>query len=211
VIIGDASSGIEKVFRDVSADRKAPLLFVDHSEPPVIPSALAGIHQEKNARTAIEALKVLREKEWRISDEHMRDGFSKVVRNTGLLGRWQIISEPPYTVADVAHNVDGIRAVGAMLERIPYGHLHIVFGTVNDKDPGRVFAELPKNATYYFCKADIPRGLGAIELMERAALAGLKGRAFDTVQEAYKAARTAASLNDLVLVTGSVFVVAEVI
>src|SRR5690606_20084467 len=160
---------------------------------------------------ALAAIKVLRSKGWPIEEEHIRSGMLNVIGNTGLLGRWQRIAEKPLTIADVAHNTDGIRAVKAMLTQQRFERLHIVIGTVNDKDLDRVLAELPKEAAYYFCKADIPRGLEAEKLQAQAERKGLHGRSHRSVAEAFAAARAAAAANDLVLVTGSVFVVAEVL
>ena len=127
------------------------------------------------------------------------------------MGRWQVLAEPPLTIADVAHNVDGVRAARALLESTPYEALHIVLGMVNDKDLAMVLAELPKQATYYFCKADIPRGLDAGLLQQQAKGHGLVGSTHGSVREAYAKARATAAHNDLLLVTGSVFVVAEVV
>src|SRR5690606_28258469 len=156
-------------------------------------------------------IKSLRSKGWPIEEDHIRSGMLNVIGNTGLMGRWQKLAEKPLTIADVAHNTDGIRVVKAMLVQQRFDRLHIVIGTVNDKDLDRVLAELPKEAAYYFCKANIPRGLEAEELQAQAEKKGLQGRSYRSVAEAFAAARTTAEANDLVLVTGSVFVVAEVL
>jgi len=105
----------------------------------------------------------------------------------------------------------GIREVVKQLLQTPHKHLHIVFGQVNDKETGNILALLPKEATYYFCKANIPRGLDAIELKRQAMAAGLTGRSYGSVRRALAAALKAASSGDLVFVGGSTFVVAEVI
>jgi dihydrofolate synthase / folylpolyglutamate synthase len=211
VVIGEADGGVAEVFKHVANDRGSPLHFVDQELPLLHPSALVGAHQVRNARTALAALRILQDKGWRVHEEHIARGFQRVVHNTGLQGRWQVLAEPPLTIADVAHNVDGIRVVRTMLECTPYEELHIVLGMVSDKDIGAVLAELPRRARYYFCKADIPRGLDAASLKDQAAAHGLHGTVFGSVQEAYGAARRTATHNDLVLVTGSVFVVAEVV
>ena len=161
VVVGDADGAIAAVFMQSAKAASAPMIMVDHSRPVPYPVGLSGDHQQQNARTAIAAIEQLRTTGWRITNDHIRDGLAQVVSRTGLLGRWQILREPPLVVADVAHNVDGIRTVKHQLERIPYEGLHIVLGMVNDKDLGRVLDELPTKATYYFCKADIPRGLEA--------------------------------------------------
>ncbi|MCB9171046.1 MAG: bifunctional folylpolyglutamate synthase/dihydrofolate synthase [Flavobacteriales bacterium] len=211
VIVGEAEGRVLEVLEQKAAEVGAPLHRADQGAPLPYALDLAGPHQQRNALTAFAAIDVLREKGWNIPDEAIARGLANVVRNTGLQGRWQVLSEPPLTIADAAHNVDGLRVVRHMLEHIPFNRLHIVFGTVNDKDVERVLAELPKEATYYFCKADIPRGLPADELQRRAASIGLNGRVHGTVKDALHAARRATALNDLILVTGSVFVVAEVL
>lgn len=211
VVIGEAGTAVAAIFRDKADAENAPLTFVDQGAVLPYPSALFGDHQEKNARTALVALEQLVVKGWSISPDAIRQGFQKVIGNTGFLGRWQVLSTQPMMVADVAHNVDGLRVVREMLARTPHQKLHIVFGTVNDKDPGPVLALLPKEATYYFCKANIPRGLDAGELTEIAKQHGLQGEVHPSVQAALAAARARAAPDDLVLITGSVFVVAEVI
>ena len=211
VVVGEAEGDVKEVFRRKAAGLQAPITFVDHSSSLPARSGLLGPHQERNARTAVATIEVLRERGWAVPDKAVANGLERVVANTGLQGRWQVLAEPPLTIADVAHNVDGLRAVRRMLECTPFERLHVVLGVVNDKDPGRVLAELPKDATYYFCKADIPRGMEATELQAHAQEAGLAGTVYGSVREAYQAARSHARLNDLVLVTGSVFVVAEVL
>ncbi|MBL7951937.1 MAG: bifunctional folylpolyglutamate synthase/dihydrofolate synthase [Flavobacteriales bacterium] len=211
VVVGEAEGAVADVFRSKAEALGSPITFVEQGDALQFTTALHGEHQERNARTALAALQRLRERGWKISDAHIRAGFYNVVRNTGLLGRWQVLADVPLTIADVAHNVDGIRVVKRMLECQPYERLHIVLGMVNDKDLSRVLAELPESATYYFCKADIPRGLDAATLQESAHAHGLAGRHFGTVAEAFQAANQAAGMNDMVLVTGSVFVVAEVL
>ena len=114
-------------------------------------------------------------------------------------------------IADVAHNADGLATVRAQLQRTPHRNLHVVLGLVNDKDLGPALRQLPTTARYHFCKADIPRGLDAATLAEEAAAFGLIGQVHASVRQAFEAARAAAGPDDLVLVTGSVFVVAEVL
>ena len=141
----------------------------------------------------------------------MVSGIRNVVKNTGLKGRWQTLSRNPLTIADIGHNPDGIREVLDQIKLTPHEKLHFVIGVVNDKDVQNMLGKLPRNATYYFCKADIPRGLDAMALAEQAAGFSLQGMVYHSVNEALKAARSAAAANDLVVVGGSAFVVAEVV
>lgn len=172
---------------------------------------LTGIYQQKNLISVFQTLEVLNNKGWKISLQNITDGLKRVVRSTELLGRWQIIDRKPLTICDCAHNPDGVAQLGIQLKNTSYHHLHFVLGMANDKDVEKVLSLLPKDATYYFCKANIPRGLDANELATKAKEAGLKGEVYSSVFEAFMAAKYAANTSDLVLVSGSIFVVAEVI
>jgi dihydrofolate synthase/folylpolyglutamate synthase len=174
-------------------------------------SELNGFYQQKNICTVLATIDVLNEKGYHINEQAIRDGIAKVVSQTGLLGRWQTISNSPLTIADTGHNEAGIKEVLAQLNATPHKQLHFVFGMVNDKDPDKVLALLPKNAIYYFCKANIPRALNEKELATIAGKFGLLGQSFPTVKEALTAAQETAATDDLVFVGGSTFIVAEAI
>jgi dihydrofolate synthase/folylpolyglutamate synthase len=148
---------------------------------------------------------------FRITDEAMKHGLINVIKQTGLQGRWQIIARKPKTICDVGHNEAGIKYILEQLQTEKYGVLHWVFGLVNDKDADSILKLLPSSAVYYFCKANIPRGLDADILQQKAMEFGLSGKSYASVQQAYQAARNAVLENDLVFVGGSTFVVAEVI
>lgn len=211
VVIGEASGAVAEVFRQKALIEEAPLLFMDHTQPLPYPIELQGAHQERNARTVLQTIDLLVDKGWSVSNEAVAKGLAHATQNTSLRGRWETIGQAPLTIVDVGHNTDGMRVVKEQLARTLYDRLHIVLGCVGDKDVGRFLAELPKAATYYFCKADIPRGLEAGKLREQAAAFDLSGAEHSSVAEAFHAARAAAGERDLVLVTGSVFVVAEVL
>ncbi len=171
---------------------------------------LLGNYQKKNLATIICALDILRDK-FNLKDEHVYNGLSKVVTNTGLMGRWQIINKKPLAIADTGHNVAGIKEVVKQLSETKFDKLHFVLSVVNDKDIEGILKLLPDYADYYFCKADIPRGLDAEILVEKARTAGLKGNVYPSVRNAYEAACLNAKENDLVFVGGSNFTVAEVV
>ncbi|MFN8776485.1 MAG: bifunctional folylpolyglutamate synthase/dihydrofolate synthase [Flavobacteriales bacterium] len=175
------------------------------------PVPLAGHYQLENAATALRAVEALRTQGWSVSYAAIAAGFDGVVRNTGLRGRWQVIRQSPMLVCDVGHNEDGLRAVMTQVAKQSFSRLHIVLGVVNDKAIERMLALLPPGAAYYFCKADIPRGLDAGLLADKAAATGLSGRVYSCVTDACGAALNEAGPDDLVLVTGSFFTVAEVL
>ncbi|MBP7407344.1 MAG: bifunctional folylpolyglutamate synthase/dihydrofolate synthase [Flavobacteriales bacterium] len=211
VVVGEAQDEVAAVFQARANACEASITYVDQEAPLPYPVALVGAHQQRNARTVLATIDRLKDRGWNIPDDAVRRGLEGAVQNTGLMGRWQTISTDPLTIVDVAHNVDGFRVLNEQLGRMHHKHLHVVLGMVGDKEIGRALDLLPKHATYYYCKADIPRGLDAILLQEQAAACSLQGAAHTTVAVALAAAHRAAGPGDLVLVTGSVFVVAEVI
>ena len=113
------------------------------------------------------------------------------------------------TIQPLAHNEAGIKEILKQLKSTPRKHLHFVLGVVSDKDVSSMLKLLPKNATYYFCNAKIPRALAAGELQQQAQHFNLKGKVYSSVRNAFSAAKKAARKQDLVFVGGSTFVVAE--
>jgi dihydrofolate synthase/folylpolyglutamate synthase len=139
----------------------------------------------------------------------MKKGIEKVVENTGFMGRWQVISRKPLTICDVGHNYDGLKLTMQQLKKLQYSKLHFILGSVNDKDLEPVFRLFPKDAAYYFCKPDIPRGLDQDELKLMAGRSDLSGQSYNSVMEAYEHAINGANEEDLIFIGGSTFVVAD--
>lgn len=171
---------------------------------------LLGNYQNKNLKTIICAIDILKNT-FSINENHIKNGLFNVIKNTSLMGRWQIIQKKPLVIADTGHNVAGITEIINQLSEINYSKLHFVLSVVNDKDIDSILQLLPKNAEYYFCKADIPRGLDVNILAEKARSSGLKGNCYNSVNEAYTTACANAKDEDLVFVGGSNFTVAEII
>ena len=176
-----------------------------------VKSPLIGNYQEKNLKGVVLAIEILKTKGWKVSTEHLQAGIKNVTSNTGLRGRWEQLGEKPLIICDTGHNDAGVREVIAQLKSLPYKQLHIVWGMVGDKDVSNVLALLPLNATYYFCKANLPRALPADELQQMAQEKGLIGKKYASVKRAIIAAKKAANQEDVILIGGSTFVVAEAI
>ena len=171
---------------------------------------LTGSYQLKNIKTVISAVAELRQQGFVITDDHLKTALRQVKTLTGLHGRWEVLSTNPLTICDTGHNPEGIQEVLKNIAAVQYEQLHFVIGMVNDKDSSKVLSMLPKDAIYYFCRPDIPRGLDAPILQERALAFGLQGEVYASVPSALAAAQSAAKAKDLVFVGGSTFVVAEV-
>ncbi|MDH5251006.1 MAG: bifunctional folylpolyglutamate synthase/dihydrofolate synthase, partial [Cyclobacteriaceae bacterium] len=169
-----------------------------------------GFYQRKNVLGVIQAIDVLRSMGWTISDEHVAHGLRNVASQTGLKGRWQVLGKNPLKICDTAHNIEGILEVVNQIKVQPYKNLYMVIGMVSDKDVVPMLQLLPKEATYYFCEAKIPRALAASKLAARAREAGLRGTVIPDVTEAISTAAQSASSEDMIFIGGSTFVVAEI-
>lgn len=234
VVIGETHPETAPIFSQRAHEEEAPIRFADQhryvtdwkyqrhtlvvevTTSPVADDVtfytldLAGIYQTKNLVTVLEAIHVMTNKGWKLDPKKVLRALGKVKKLTGLHGRWELVHEHPDVVLDVAHNEDGIRQVLRQVELTDHEELHVVLGMVNDKAIGGVLSILPRNAHYYFTRAQIPRALPEAELAAQANAVGLEGHAYPTVAEALAAAKAHARPRDLVIVCGSVFVVAEV-
>lgn len=170
-----------------------------------------GPFQEKNLATALQAWEKMKTIFPEIDENALTSGLKNLKQLTRFMGRWEVIGNNPTVLCDSAHNEAGVEIAFNRIKNWPHRKLHIVTGFVNDKPAEKVLSLFPKDASYYFAKANIPRGLDARELAQQAASVGLTGRAYTSVRNALKAAVRKASPDDLVVVIGSIFVVAEVI
>ena len=211
VVIGEFQEEIFHVFQQKASDNNAEIYVASKNIQKQYQSDLKGGYQVNNIKTVVQAVEVLRLKGYAISEENLVEGLHNVVKNTGLLGRWQQLNANPRAFCDTGHNKEGLLYVLRQLEKETYQQLHFVFGVVNDKDLTTILDVFPKNATYYFCKPDLPRGLDPYLLSEQCNAYGLKGNVYSSVKAAYNAALSLATVNDFVFVGGSTFVVAEVV
>lgn len=233
-VIGQYQEEVAGIFQQIANDCKASLTFADsdyfcrtvrrleqfqeidiYRNDKVflrqVRLSLLGKYQTKNVQTVCSAIDQLILKGFEISQENIRKGLCHVVKNTGLIGRWQILQTNPLIICDTGHNEDGIKEVVTQILETPFDNLHMVVGMVNDKAIDAILKLLPKQATYYFTRADIPRSLDANILKSEAKKFGLYGEAYVTVLDAVNEAKKNARINDLIFIGGSTFVVAEAI
>lgn len=210
VVIGEYADETKSVFEQKATFEDAPIVFAQDNSEVLYDCALKGDYQKQNMKTVLKAVELL-QNAFEISDLHIQNGFKNVISNTGLLGRWQILNEKPFVVTDTAHNAHGLKIVLSQIQKHEFEMLHIVLGVVNDKDLDSILPLFPKNAKYYFCKPNLPRGLDAAVLRDVASKYGLNGMVYNSVTEAYENASDNAIVNDFIYVGGSTFVVAEII
>lgn len=208
VIIGEKQKEVKAVFLNKAAEVNAKVVFASDNQYD-FSTDLLGIYQWNNLKTAITTIKALRG--FLVTEKHIREGLLKVTSNTNLKGRWQVLQESPKVICDTAHNKEGLQYVMKQLSQESFSKLHIVLGVVNDKQLDDILSFFPKNANYYFCKPNIPRGLSQKELRLKSKEHHLLGGDFESVRLAYESALNKAHSNDLIYVGGSTFVVAEVI
>lgn len=172
---------------------------------------LSGKYQEKNLATILETVDNLRNQGFCISDENLKQGLENLIKNTGFHGRWETLSTEPLTICDTGHNKEGLSYTIEQLLSLEFKKLRFVLGFVNDKNVDEVLKLFPKNAEYYFCKAQIPRALDEKILLEKANLVSINGKSFENVSSAYHAAKKDADKNDVIFIGGSTFVVADLL
>jgi len=237
VVIGQRSDETDSVFESKAHDSDAPITFTtdrystsamhwnmqdgpvaeleitDHSHGSMrtVRSQLLGAYQGWNIPTFLTVIDKLKESGMPLTDVHVNKALAHVCDITGLQGRWQVLQRSPLVIAESAHNADGLREAMRQLALTSHDRLHMVIGLVNDKDISSMLSLLPKVATYYFCRPDIPRGLDASQLAAQGASQCLKGRRYPSVIQGYSAAISSAQPDDLIYVGGSMFVVAEVL
>lgn len=233
VVISETQEETRNVFLEKAKKEGAPIVFADqHYEARLVQLGFEvthhniykdgalhleklelnayGEYQRKNVQAVLQAVEWLQPRQ-PVSEANLRTGLRELRARTRFIGRWQVLGKKPLVLCDSAHNEAGISLAMLELYRLSYERLHIVYGMVNDKDPEKVLRLLPKEATFYFARPDIPRGLETEVLRKVAQRVGLKGESFGSVAEALQAAKSKACAEDLIYVGGSIFVVAEVV
>ncbi len=230
VIIGEYQEDVKQVFIDKAKEQNAELTFATnewcfndskivngkreieiHSKEKSYQIALdlTGTYQIKNIKTVLSTINQLKEKGFNIDDKVLISALSQVKKLTGLMGRWQTLSENPLIICDTGHNEDGIKEVLNNINQTKFNHLHFVIGMVKDKDISKILRILPTEATYYFCAPKLERAKPSDQLKEEASKFNLNGLAYADVEIAIKAAKENANLDDFIFIGGSTFVVAE--
>ncbi len=209
VVIGEKNNKTTPVFVKTANKKKANIYFAEELILDNYKTDLLGNYQKMNVKTAVQTLLILQQNGFYIKEENIVKGLENIVKNTELKGRWQILQFNPKVICDTAHNKEGLSIVMDQLQKENYKNLHIVLGVVDDKDLNTILPLFPKNAIYYFCKPNIPRGLDENTLMREAKKYNLSGDSYNSTNEAFNASLSNAENEDLIFIGGSTFVVAE--
>lgn len=211
VVVGEKRGWLGSRFRESALPKNATFNLVDHRAK-TYPTDLAGFYQKGNVLTVLKTLEVIiAQGYFKISEEQIKKGLLHVVVNTGLRGRYETLQLGPKVIAETAHNPAGLKALVAAIKKERYDTLHIVLGMTEDKNLDTVVPLLPVHATYYLAKPNVLRGMETTVLQKKLIDNNLKCSVYGSVIDALSAAKSGASKNDLIIVTGSIFVVAEVL
>lgn len=209
VLIGESDEEVRPVFEEIADERGAPLFFAESMDVPDWPIALKGSYQEKNRRTFLASTQLFSSIGWKA--DLLRKSLSEGIVQSGLRGRWEILSESPLSIADTGHNEAAVRLIVAQLKSTTKKNWHVVWGMAEDKDISGILKLLPVEWAYYWCRPDVPRGLDANKLALKAKELGLNGSVQPDVIRAVSAAQSQCDEDEGVYIGGSTFVVAEVL
>lgn len=212
VVIGKTQAETRPVFEKRAQELNCPVIFADVLPRVKLLDRLAAqfpAYQHENLYTAYYTVKTLH-KNFKLTISII-DDFKIGLSDWGFIGRYTRREGPPQVICDSAHNKEGIESLMQSVEKEEYDKLHIVLAVVNDKAMDDIWPLYPQDATYYFSQARIPRAMNKDKLAREARKAGLRGKVYSGIPWALAAAKARAKENDLILVTGSIFTVAEVI
>ncbi len=233
IVIGEKQNETEDIFIQTAIEKGAPIIFAEdrfktldfslstqalqvtiqhirNEETNNYKLDLPGSYQAKNVATVLTSIDVLKDGGWNIGTNHIHSALKKVKSLTGLRGRWEVLQEEPMVVLEVAHNEAGIQQMLKHINGLSFRQLHIIIGMVKDKAVDNVLRLLPASAAYYFTQAHIPRALDKHDLQMQALAHNLKGMVFENVNTALQKALDSSSKEDLIIICGSIFLVAEV-
>lgn len=222
VVIGEYLPETRPVFENKAKAENAPMLFAQDFDAEHLESCetcdvdmeLKGSYQERNKKTILAALHILRQK-LTISDDAIREGFAHVCELTGLRGRWEKLNDAPLTICDTGHNLAGWNYLAPQINYVKAETKHIVFGMVDDKDVAHVLQllkeKLENRVKYYWTQPSTKRAIPVEKLSELALKLDLHGNVYHSVKEAYNAAIENAEKGDFIFVGGSSYVVADLL
>ena len=211
VVIGEKHHETKEVFINKAKEVNASLFFAEDMEVEIdYELDLKGAYQAKNKQAVVATIAQLKEKGWSISENHIASGLSQVIKNTQLMGRWQILNNIPLTICDTGHNKEAFQYIIDQLERLEFENLWMVLGFVREKNIEELLGMLPRAAHFIFTEANIPRALSLTDLQLKVERMGIKAKYVSDVNDAITLAKQNASDSDVIYIGGSTFVVAEI-
>ena len=211
VVIGETQEEIKDIFIETARENSSEISFADNFKTKEYDCDLKGEYQTKNISTVQHAVTKIQSMGYKINDSNIEKALSNIVRNTSLMGRWQVIQTNPLVVCDTGHNEAALKELVAQIISMNHSKYHFILGFSNDKDIQKISNIFPKYGSYYFVKPNVGRGMDADEVKKIFSLNKRKGDSFKSSKEALSEACKNAKQNDFVFIGGSTFVVSEVV
>ena len=211
VVIGKTQIETKEVFTQKALENKSNIYFADTQTSVSYKLDLKGEIQQENARTATTTCSVINSLGFPVSESQQAAGLQNVIKNTRLQGRFQVVNKTPLTVFDTAHNPDGIRILCNEISKINPAKIHVVIGMASDKNHKEMFFHFPKQSVFYFCSSTNERVLKGVELEKIAHSLNKTGTTHTSVADGLEAAKAQAKPNEMIVVTGSNFIVADIL
>ena len=206
VVISEFQENIHSVFEQKATNLNADIYLADSKIH--FKSDLKGSFQNKNIAGVVKTLSLL--KDFHIPKSSIENGLLNVIKNTGLMGRFQVINKEPHVICDVGHNTEAFREIINQISSIKFYKLRLVLGFVKGKDYDKILDLLPKSAIFYFCSPKINRGLELEKLKIYSVNNELNSSFHSSAVNAYQSALNSSLKNDLIFIGGSNFIVSEV-
>jgi len=211
VVIGKTQIETKEIFTQKALENKSNIYFADTQTSVSYKLDLKGEIQQENARTATTTCSVINSLGFPVSESQQAAGLQNVIKNTRLQGRFQVVNKTPLTVFDTAHNPDGIRILCNEISKINPAKIHVVIGMASDKNHKEMFFHFPKQSVFYFCSSTNERVLKGVELEKIAHSLNKTGTTHTSVADGLEAAKAQAKPNEMIVVTGSNFIVADIL
>ena len=205
-VIGEYDENLNKVFESHALEKNSKIHYADQSVN-FYKSDLQGFYQYRNINTAIKTIEKMNS--FVVDKTKLDKGINNVVKNTNLIGRWQIMGSSPTIIFDVAHNFNSIKLIFEQLSKIKTD-IRVVFGTLDKIDQLNCLDLFPKNYHYYLCSPNVNRAMSVDVLKDYVEKLGLKYQTFKTVENAYKKAISDSNKVDTIMVTGSNYLFSQI-
>jgi len=210
VVVGETQNETKPIFIDTAKSKSSEIVFADQFNYENFDCDLKGNYQKKNIKTVLKSVEFIQNTSFKISQEHIKNGLESIFKNTGLMGRWQIISNNPIIICDTAHNEAAIRMVVSQLIRLDYLNLHFIIGFSNDKNLEKISKLFPKDSKYYFVQSKVGRARNAREVRDIFKLNNRHGDIFESIKTTIEYVKGLSNENDVIFIGGSTFVVSEI-
>ena len=202
VMIGKEQEGIHTVFEDVAKSKDARILIAQQSYT----DSKLPQYQLENINTAVGTLKEL---QIECSDEIIQNSLTNLYKNTGYQKRMEIIQENPTVILDASHNKEGLETTINEVKKRCKGTIYCIFGSTKERHIDRNLIDIFKNTNLYFCTFSNERSKTVEDWNTINYTLNQSIEIHKDINQLFNEVRTKLSPNDVLLVTGSFFLLSD--